>query len=111
MRNLPVEADFVSLASLKTIGLTVEFDLGQMTLSINPAIEQRPSGHISLAAGEEPTVTDRFSKQSPVSGYMNVNAAAQYTGKSLSGKAAWTKTAGTASAIRILNVVFENEAT
>ena len=85
VRKLPAEADFVSLSSLKKMGLPVEFDLGQMTLSISPAVEQRPKGHISLSAGDEPVITDRFSKQSAVSGYVNLNAAAQYTGKSLSG--------------------------
>jgi outer membrane usher protein len=111
LRNLPAEGDFLSFASLKAAGLPVEFDLGQMTLSVNPAIEQRPKGHISLAAGEEPAQTNQFSKQSAVSGYMNVNAAAQFTGKSLTGRASSAETVGTASAIRVLNVVFENEAT
>ncbi len=111
VRKLPAEADFISLSSLKKMGLPVEFDLGQMTLSISPAVEQRPKGHISLSAGEEPVITDRFSKQSPVSGYVNLNAAAQYTGRSLSGKTSTSETLGTASAIRVLNVVFENEAT
>jgi outer membrane usher protein len=111
VRKLPAEADFISLGNLKKIGLPVEFDLGQMTLSISPAVEQRPKSHISLSAGEETVMTDRYSKQSAISGYVNVNAAAQYTGESLSGKASMSETLGTASAIRVLNVVFENEAT
>ncbi len=111
VRKLPAEADFVSLINLKKSGLPVLFDLGQMTLSISPAVEQRPKGHISLSAGDEPVITDRFSKQSAVSGYVNLNAAAQFTGKSLSGTASTSETLGTASAIRVLNVVFENEAT
>ena len=75
VRKLPAEADFISLGNLKKIGLPVEFDLGQMTLSISPAVEQRPKSHISLSAGEETVMTDRYSKQSAVSGYVNVNAA------------------------------------
>ena len=111
VRKLQAEADFILLSSLKNMGIPVEFDLGQMTLSINPSVEQRPQGHISLSTDSETVITDRFSKQSAVSGYVNLNAAAQYTGKSLSGKAALSETLGTAAAIRVLDVVIENEAT
>ena len=44
VRKLPAEADFVSLSSLKAMGLPVEFDLGQMTLSMSSRGRTAPQG-------------------------------------------------------------------
>jgi outer membrane usher protein len=112
VRELPADSDFVRLDTLKEASLAVTFDMSQMTLSVNPTVEQRPKGHISLSSDNESGGPDRFSKQSAVSGFINLNGAAQYSGAtSTTGKAGITETLGTAAAIRILNLVIENEAT
>ena len=111
VRRLPAEGGFISLAALKKMSLALEFDPGEMTLSISPAVAQRPKSHISLSADEDVVIPDRYSKQSAVSGYVNLYGTAQYTGKSLGGNASMTETLGSAAAVRVLNVVIENEAT
>ena len=111
VRRLPAEAGFISLAALKKMSLALEFDPGEMTLSISPAVAQRPKSHISLSADDEVVTPDRYSKQSTVSGYVNLFGTAQFTGKSLGGNASTTQTVGSAAAVRVLNVVIENEAT
>ena len=93
------------------MSLALEFDPGEMTLSISPAVAQRPKSHISLSADEDVVIPDRLSKQSTVSGYVNLYGTAQYTGKSFGGNASMTEAVGSAAAVRVLNVVIENEAT
>jgi outer membrane usher protein len=112
LRKLPADSNFVTLDALKEASLAVAFDMSQMTLSLNPTVEQRPKGHISLSSNDESGGPDRYSKQSAVSGFINLNGAAQYSGATTStGKAGLTQTLGTAAAIRVLNLVIENEAT
>ena len=112
IRNLPAEVDFVRLKRLKEAGLIISFDMEQMTLCVSPTVEQRPHGHVSLSADSDSGTPDRFSKQSAVSGYVNLNSASQYTGAASSGgKSGVSETLGTAAAVRVLDLVIENEAT
>lgn len=111
VRKLPAETGFVRMQSLKEAGLAVEFDLGQMTLCVSPRVEQRPQGHIRLSQGDEITAPDRYAKQSALSGYVNLYGSAQYEGAAGGTRASLTRTLGTSSAVRVMNVVFENEAT
>ena len=111
VRRLPAEAGLISLDALKKMGLALEFDPGEMTLSISPAVTQRPKSHISLSAGEDVGAPDRLSKQSTISGYVNLHGTAQYTGKSSGSNTSMSEAVGSTAAVRVLNVVIENEAT
>ena len=110
VRRLPAEASFVTLAALKKMGLVLEFDQSDMTISISPAVEQRPKSHINLSGNDETVIPDRYAKQSALSGYVNIHGSVQRTGESMGGKAFMTEALGTTAAVRVLNVVIENEA-
>lgn len=112
VRKLPAQVGFVKLKDLKEAGLPFEFDIGQMTLSFFPTADQRPSAHISLSQNGEETSADQLAPKASVSGYINLSGSVQYT--EATGPlqpASLSPALGTSAAIRVLDLVIENEAT
>ena len=112
VRRLPTQAGFARLEDLKEAGLPVEFDIGQMTLSFFPTADQRPSAHISLSQNIDEASADQLAPKASISGYINLSGSVQYT--EAAGPlqpALLSPTLGTSAAIRVLDLVIENEAT
>ncbi|MGO8780726.1 MAG: fimbria/pilus outer membrane usher protein [Rhodomicrobium sp.] len=108
VRSLPVSRGFVALDSLRDAGFAMDFSMEQLTLSFRPTVEQRPKGHISLSQAGEPAASEQLAPRAPLSGYLNLNGSA----RSASGaQTSSSQTLGTTAAIRLLNLVIENEAT
>ena len=112
IRSLPNRNGFIMLRTLKEAGFAVEFDMEQLTLRFSPTVEQRPKGRISLAHDGETIPADQLSRRAPLSGYVNLNGSARYAAGGTQGaQGQSSQTLGTTAAIRILDLVIENEAT
>ena len=112
VRKLPAQAGFVRLKDLKEAGLPFEFDIGQMTLSFFPTADMRPSAHVSLSQNSDEPSADQLARKASISGYLNLSGSVQYTESSGSLQPASLAPAlGTSAAIRVLDLVIENEAT
>ena len=100
------------LKDLKEAGLPFDFDIGQMTLSFFPTADMRPSAHISLSHTSEEVSADQLARKASFSGYLNLSGSMQYTeaGGPLQ-PAALSPALGTSAAIRVLDLLIENEAT
>jgi len=109
VRALPASGGFVTIGALKEVSLPVSFDIGEMTLSFFPKAEQRPGAHISLAE-EDIVPPEHLAPRADISGYINVTAGAQYASPDItSRRGAFSPGVGLASAVRVMDVVVENE--
>ena len=112
VKKLPAQAGFVRLKDLKEAGLAFEFDIGQMTLSFFPTADMRPSAHVSLSQNGDEAPAEQLARKASISGYLNLSGSVQYTEASgPSQPAVLAPTLGTSAAIRVLDLVIENEAT
>lgn len=112
IRSLPAPNGFIELISLREAGFAIEFNMEQLTLGFSPSVEQRPSSHIALSTAGETIPADQLAQPSAVSGYINLNGSARYASGGAQGEqASSSQTLGTAAAIRLLDLVIENEAT
>jgi outer membrane usher protein len=112
VKRLPAQAGFVRLKDLKEAGLPFDFDIGQMTLSFFPTADMRPSSHISLSQNGDEASPEQLARKASISGYLNLSGSVQYTEASGPLQPALLAPAlGTSAAIRVLDLVIENEAT
>ncbi|MGC1585911.1 MAG: hypothetical protein WA791_09430, partial [Rhodomicrobium sp.] len=112
MRSLPASNGFIALTSLRQAGFAIEFNMEQLTLGFSPRVEQRPSSHIALSTSGETIPADQLAQPSAVNGYINLNGSVRYASSGAQAEQATSsQTLGTAAAIRLLNLVIENEAT
>jgi outer membrane usher protein len=81
-----------------------------MTLSFFPTAEQRPSQHISLGTNGDKTPATQLAKRAAVSGYVNLNAAGQYS-EAAGERGTFSPALSLSSAVRVVDLVIENEAT
>ena len=112
VKRLPAQAGFVRLTDLKEAGLPFDFDIGQMTLSFFPTADMRPSAHVSLSQNGDEASAGQLAPRASISGYLNLSGSVQYTeANGPSQPAALAPALGTSAAIRLLDLVIENEAT
>jgi outer membrane usher protein len=112
VRALPVRAGYIKLDDLKTAGLPFGFDIGDMTLSFFPTADQRPGDHVTLGQSADRVPEDQLSRSASFSGYVNLTGSMQHIGETrFSGRAETTQMLSAASAVRVMGLVIENEAT
>ena len=98
---------FISLTELTQSGFDTRFDSNELTLRFSPKGNQSQTRKLSLGTGEA-VISENLQTPERFSGYLNIRTGLDYLNTS-SGSELQSPYLGLESAIRFLNVVFENE--
>ena len=111
LNGLPDQGGLVQLASLNGAGFSSRFDPGKLELVIEPSVDQRATGSLSLSNGLHRRAIDNAQAASPafVAGYFNLFTSLDHDWE-VNGQDARTGLGlDSDSAIRIASIVIENE--
>ena len=110
LKAIPASGDYIRFAALRDIGLKLDFDVSQMTLTLSPTVEQRPKGSLSLTHKADDGTGDQLAKPANVSAYVNIHGGAQYGRGHNDQKGVASQAIALDGAFRVLDFVVENEA-